>query len=434
MVSVEPWNRLPLPSLWPRSARSAILHALSLARIALPAATDRVATSVRLEHELALVREELRIKDARLERVPPRRRPQYRAVERLAILELRAARGWSAAQTAERFFVTEATVASWMTRLDEDGPSALVRTPEPVNKFPDPVAHLVRRLKVLCPVMGTARIAAVLSRAGLHLGRTTVRRMVRRRPRRAASAGTDRSERRIRSSRPNHIWLVDLTTVPTLAGFWISWLPWLVPQRWPFSCWVAVGLDHFSCRIMGVRVFRGRPTAVAMSSFLASMIRTAGQAPRHLITDRGRELTARSFRRGCRRAGVRQRFGSIGKHGSIALVERCIRTLKDEGVRRSLAPIRWRTVGSELALFADWHNGQRPHAGLAGATPDEIYCRRLPAHHRPRFEPRARWPRAAACTRPQAPVRGRPGVRLALDVRYLGGRAHLPVVALTRPA
>jgi hypothetical protein len=183
------------------------------------AVTDRVAVSVRLEHESAPLREELRIKDARMERVQPHRRPHYPAVERLAILELRAARRWSGAQTAERFFVTEATVDSRMMRLDEDGPAALVRTCETVNKFPDFVAYLVPRLKVLCRAMGTARIAAVLSRAALRLGRTTVRRMLKRRPRRVAPAATVRSTRRIRSSRPNHIWLVDLTTVPTLAGF-----------------------------------------------------------------------------------------------------------------------------------------------------------------------------------------------------------------------
>ena len=100
-----------LPSRWPQYARSAIVHALALARAALLAATDRVATSVHLEHELALLREELRIKRARMERVPPRHRPHYSAVERLAILELRAARAWSAAQTAGRFFVTEATIS-----------------------------------------------------------------------------------------------------------------------------------------------------------------------------------------------------------------------------------------------------------------------------------------------------------------------------------
>ncbi len=103
-------------------------------------------------------------------------------------------------------------------------------------------------------------------------------------------------------------------------------------------------------------------------------------------------------------------------------------------MRRWLAPIRWRTVGRELALFADWHNGHRPHGGLGGATPDEVYIGRLPAHHRPRYEPRPLWTRDARCARPQAPVRGRLGLRLALKVAYLEGRAHLPVVSLTRGA
>jgi transcriptional regulator with XRE-family HTH domain len=36
----------------------------------------------------------------------------------MAILELRAARGWSLKQTADSFLVTSATVASWMKRVD----------------------------------------------------------------------------------------------------------------------------------------------------------------------------------------------------------------------------------------------------------------------------------------------------------------------------
>ncbi|NOT30759.1 MAG: helix-turn-helix domain-containing protein [Planctomycetes bacterium] len=52
-------------------------------------------------------------------------------------MELRAARGWSTQQTAERFHVTEETIASWMRRLDEGGEAGLVRAEEPLNKFPD---------------------------------------------------------------------------------------------------------------------------------------------------------------------------------------------------------------------------------------------------------------------------------------------------------
>jgi hypothetical protein len=59
-------------------------------------------------------------------------------------------------------------------RLDEQGPTALLRTPVPVNKFPDFVAHLVQRLQVLCPRLGKVKIAQVLARAGLHLGVSSV--------------------------------------------------------------------------------------------------------------------------------------------------------------------------------------------------------------------------------------------------------------------
>ncbi len=85
--------------------------------------------------------------------IPAQRRPHYLPIERLAILESRAARGWSQAQTADHMLLTPATIASWMGRLDEEGQAALVQMREPVNRFPDFVAHVVRKLKVLCPDM-----------------------------------------------------------------------------------------------------------------------------------------------------------------------------------------------------------------------------------------------------------------------------------------
>jgi transcriptional regulator with XRE-family HTH domain len=127
-------------------------------RVRLKAENDR------LLEELAQQREETRIKDARMARINPHRCPYYPPTERMAILELRAARGWTLEQTASTFIVTGATIAAWMKRLDEAGPDALVQLREPVNKFPDFVRYAVQRLKTLCPSLGKVKLAQVLWR------------------------------------------------------------------------------------------------------------------------------------------------------------------------------------------------------------------------------------------------------------------------------
>jgi len=93
---------IPLPKGGSRRVRSGAIHAISLARFALTVAQGHAAHSWdakvrlreendRLKQEVALPREEPSIKDSRMERIPEQRRPHYPPVERLAILELRAA-------------------------------------------------------------------------------------------------------------------------------------------------------------------------------------------------------------------------------------------------------------------------------------------------------------------------------------------------------
>ena len=97
---------IPLPKGWKRSIKSAVVQLISLARFAFLHASGSAGSSPnraqrlaadhnRLDAEVALLREELRLKDARMERIAPQHRPHYAPTERLAILELRAARGWS---------------------------------------------------------------------------------------------------------------------------------------------------------------------------------------------------------------------------------------------------------------------------------------------------------------------------------------------------
>jgi len=322
-----------------------------------------------------------------------------------------------------------------MGRLDEQGPDALVRLPEPVNRFPDFVAYLVKRLRVLCPTLGKVKIAQILARAGLHLGSSTVRRMLHDTRQPEPRNAPQTAPRVVTARKPNHLWHVDLTTVPTALGFWASWVPFALPQVWPFCWWLAVAVDHFSRRVMGFAVYRSQPPSAAVRNFLQRLFRDAGETPRHLVSDRGKQFIAREFRRWCRRGGIQHCFGALGKHGSLAVIERCIRTVKSECTRRlTLVSYRLARFEQEVALYFSWHNGHRPHSWLRSATPDEIYHRRRQEIRAPRFEPRCRWPRASPCASPRTLIRGQPGVRLDLQVRYLASRRHLPVITLKRAA
>jgi putative transposase len=391
MLRPAQFRPLPLPGSWPRRVRSAAVHAISVADLAFTRTFSWAADSLnprlrlqaeleRLRREISLLYEEIRIKDLRMEQIEPHRRPYYPPTSRLKILELGAARGWSLAQTARTFLVSSLTVASWTGRLAEGGPDALVRLPVPVNRFPDFVRYLVRRLRVLCPSLGKVKIAQVLARAGLHLAPTTVRRMVQAPRRPKPRIASPASGRVLTARHPNHVWHVDLTTVPTALGFWIPWVPFARAQVWPFCWWVALVVDHFSRRVMGFAVFRGEPSSAAIRGFLEGAFSKAGQPPRHLVSDQGVQLTAKAFQRWCRRRGIQHRFGAVGKYGSLAVIERCIRSLKNECTRRLvLVPYRLSTLRQELTLYSSWYNGHRPHAWLRGATPDEGYYPRRPA-------------------------------------------------------
>jgi transposase InsO family protein len=233
----------------------------------------------------------------------------------------------------------------------------------------------------------------------------------------------------VKAKYPNHLWHVDLTIIPILGGLWTSWFPFSLPQVWPSCWWVAVVVDHYSRRIMGLMIYRTQPTARAVQGFLDRTIRQNGK-PRYIVTDQGGQFWCSSFKDWCKATGIKPRFGAVGKHGSIAVVERLIRTLKDECTRVIPVPARRRDFRAELALFAEWFNEQRPHAFLNGRTPNEVYHDRHPRCRHPRFEPRARWPRGSPCAAPRVPVKGKPGVRLVLHVEHHGGRRHLPIVTV----
>ena len=80
---------LPLPRRWRKVTRTGVLHAISVAAMAMTSVWSKasagrssrqraLAEVDRLRTEVALLTEELELKDARWARVPARRRPYYR--------------------------------------------------------------------------------------------------------------------------------------------------------------------------------------------------------------------------------------------------------------------------------------------------------------------------------------------------------------------
>ena len=88
-------RKIPLPRGWSRRAKSAILHILALSHYTFTVLLARAALSRnrqvwlqaqidRRNHEIAVLEQELRIKDARMERPTARVRGCYTAVTRSA--------------------------------------------------------------------------------------------------------------------------------------------------------------------------------------------------------------------------------------------------------------------------------------------------------------------------------------------------------------
>jgi hypothetical protein len=92
-VTDDELSSLKLPKNWSQTVRHTVLNVSGIVRIAMLTGREFLiengsthqAKIHRLESEVAILREELRILGSRMNRIPPQRRPQYSPVERMAI-------------------------------------------------------------------------------------------------------------------------------------------------------------------------------------------------------------------------------------------------------------------------------------------------------------------------------------------------------------
>src|SRR5450759_3852085 len=395
------------------AALPALLHASHLFGLALGSALGRLqesgVTAARLFERseenallLRMMREAAEILGARWDKVPERQRPHYPPEQRFRILRIRSFLSLSQREAASMFRVSIETIARWeMEAMSPggEGPRPLVAPAPPVRRFADVVRALVKTME-LAGFGGKDLIARTLARAGWKLSARTVGRIRRERwpvPRGPEAAST--VPRAVRARRPNHIWMVDLTDVKGLFG--------IVTFK------VAVVFDAFSRMPLSARVFSKEASASEIARFVSRTARRRGR-PAHFVSDRARCFTGEIFRRKLLLLGVKQRFGAVGKKGSIALIERLWRTLKDTLGLRLMGPLVAEDLMAKIEMGLLHYAHFRPHQGLDGATPAEIYFGRTPAH------------RSAI-----PPPRGRPGegpVDSPFLIDYLDAERLLPVL------
>ena len=403
-----------LASDCPRRALAALLQAEQSLSLALGLALARARQQAdpvhalflrvqTLEARLAALREENDILRQRLARERPRRRRHYSPPLRFRIVRLLRSEVLSLTEAAGRFLVSPQTIARWLREAtahpERDTVGSLIQPVPPLRRYADVVRHLVQHLDSL-GLGGKDTIAATLARAAWSLSPRSVGRI-----RKEAPVLPPRPEPppvplgRVVSARyPNHVWMADLTEIPG-------------PFRL-FSLRLAAVLDVFSRFPLAVEVFQAEPTTEDLANLVERAAAIHGR-PRHFVSDQGTQFTALAFRESLRRLGTRQRFGAVGKTGSIAIIERLWLTLKSLLGLAAWHPLSAVDLRERLGPVLVYYAYVRPHQGLGGAVPAERYYR-IPA--------------ATGSAGPSP--RGRPGegpLDVPVDVAYLDPtRGRLP--------
>ncbi len=136
-----------------------------------------------------------------------------------------------------------------------------------------------------------------------------------------------------------------------------------------------------------LRAFRSEPRAEDMARLVA-VARLRYGAPRHVVSDCGAQFEAHAFERALAAFGIPHRFGAVGAKGSIALIERFWRTLKQPLRLPLFRPLCQVDLEERLAYAVLHYSFYRPHQALQGMTPAEVFFGWPAAHDDAKFPPR----------------------------------------------
>lgn len=233
-------------------------------------------------------------------------------------------------------------------------------------------AQLLKRVRTVHAssreTYGAPRVHAQLRAAGERHGRKRVARLMRTSglmgaSRRRAGVTTTRRDKDARpapdlvdrnfiATRPNQLWVADITFVPTASGF----------------LYLAVILDAWSRKIVGWSMANHLRTELVLDALeMAIGQRRPGDVIHH--SDQGSQYTSLAFGKRCREARVRPSMGSVGDAYDNAMCESFFATLECELLdRRRFVSL----AEAKMACFSfieGWYNPVRLHSALGYRSP-----------------------------------------------------------------
>jgi putative transposase len=216
------------------------------------------------------------------------------------------------------------------------------------------------------PFYGSRKMRDFLERQGWPVSRKRVRRLMRKmgleslapKPNTSRPAPEHRVYpyllRGLEIERPDQVWCADITYLPLAHGFvyLTAVMDW--HSRYVLSWEVSVSLEEGFC-----------------VSALESALRLHG-CPEIFNTDQGAQFTGQAFTGVLQKAEVRISMDGKGRALDNVMVERLWRSVKYEEVYLKA----YESVGElieALRQYFAFYNEERPHQGLGGRTPAQVY-------------------------------------------------------------
>lgn len=218
---------------------------------------------------------------------------------------------------------------------------------------------------------GSPRVHAALRARGQPVGRSRVERLMRihgvrglvAQPRRVCTTNSRHAfpvapnllDRQFAASRPNQVWLADLTYIPTGEG-------WL---------YLAAVMDLHTRKVIGWSMRDHLRAELATSALLMAIQRQRPAPGLIQHSDRGVQYACTDYQEVLQAAGITPSMSRRGNALDNAPMESFFHTLKTELVHHRAYATHDEARRDLFAYVEGFYNRQRLHSGLGYRTPDE---------------------------------------------------------------